>query len=324
MHSGAEIGDTPDQVGRSLDSVRHILRRFYADNSPHRSPPTDMTSSNPRTHFTLCKSGHRIYLDLADRRGRTLMEKHGNINPESLAIWEYLLGHAAWTSILDIGANYGEMLLNTPLPDTAAIVAVEPNPHIHAYLSASLEDAGLPVTTLSMAVAAQSGQGRMLIDDDWSGTSRLADPADTGPVDETDRHPIEVETTTLIRLIDTWDTAPQKRFLVKIDVEGGEIGVLSSLDGHLDRFASFYGLVEILHLDDSGLAWLLERYDMFLLNKDDRQLQAVPTGDLAGLRQMLASGRYYPQDTVITPRKPQVPASGSIGFTGSATLSGWY
>jgi FkbM family methyltransferase len=301
----------------------HQRQQHYADTTPGTTQNTGSTSAGPRAHFTLSKTGQRIYLDLADRRGRTLMEKRGNFNPGSLAIWEYLLGHEAWTSILDIGANYGEMLLNAPLPDTAAIVAVEPNPHIHAYLSASLEDAGLPVTPLMQAVAAQPGPARMIIDDDWSGTSRLADPADSDALEEGKQHQIEVETTTLRQIIDTWDTAHQKRCLVKIDVEGGEIGVLSSLDDQFDQFASFFALVEILHLEEDGLRWLMERFDLYLLGLHDRQLHAVPPDDLAGLRKMLADGRHYAQDAVITPRKPASPSYRAVNFTGAYRFSGW-
>jgi FkbM family methyltransferase len=302
-----------------------MRQKHYVDPGLDPAIPPAEAPCVPRSHFTVSKTGKRIYLDLKDRRGRTLMERQGNLNPDSLAIWEYLVGHDKWTSIIDIGANYGEMLLNVALPDSAAIVAVEPNANIHGYLSASLVDAGLTVTTLAKAVAAQSGQARMVIDDDWSGNSRLADPGIPGEAMR-DGQLIHVETVTLADLIDTWDPSTDKRCLVKVDVEGWEIEVLSSLVNRLDGFAAFFAQVEILHLDDEGLSWSPARFDMYLLGLRSRQLHVVSQGDLHRLKTMLASGHYYGQDAVITfpmaPEKPKPPSPFSL--PGSTPCGWWY
>jgi hypothetical protein len=53
----------------------HQRQQHYADTTPGTTQNTGSTSAGPRAHFTLSKTGQRIYLDLADRRGRTLMEK---------------------------------------------------------------------------------------------------------------------------------------------------------------------------------------------------------------------------------------------------------
>lgn len=78
--------------------------------------------------------GAWIHVDPLDRRAQKLIQSDGNLNPPALSAWHLLLQQHAWTHVIDVGANYGEMLVNGGLPSGASIIAVEPNPAIRPYL----------------------------------------------------------------------------------------------------------------------------------------------------------------------------------------------
>ena len=46
-----------------------------------------------------------------------------------------LLAERPWTHVIDVGANYGEMLVGVELPQAATVIALEPNPFVIPYLT---------------------------------------------------------------------------------------------------------------------------------------------------------------------------------------------
>ncbi len=126
------------------------------------------------TAFALCANGRRIYIDRFDERGKALARADGNLNPLSLVIWKILLAERAWTHVIDVGANYGEMLVGVELPQAASTIALEPNPYIVPYLRRTLDEAGLKVEVIEKAASAHSGTAALSIDRDWSGHSSVA------------------------------------------------------------------------------------------------------------------------------------------------------
>ena len=89
--------------------------------------------------------------------------------------------------IVDVGANYGEMIFNATLPPGATVIAFEPNPWISPYLEINLLCAGIKATVLRCALSRTAGKAPLFIDRKWSGNSRLVSAAD-----ETDVDPQEV------------------------------------------------------------------------------------------------------------------------------------
>jgi hypothetical protein len=45
-------------------------------------------------------------------------------------MWRSLLAERPWTHVIDVGANYGEMLVGVELPRAATVIALEPNPFV--------------------------------------------------------------------------------------------------------------------------------------------------------------------------------------------------
>ena len=116
--------------------------------------------------------GKPIYVDLRDERGRRLIEAQGNFNPPTLAIWHGLLGEDDWTHVIDVGANYGEMLANGKLPKRAQIMAVEPNTRVLPFLKKTLS--GLDgVKLFEVALSDREGHAEFLENENWSGLSRI-------------------------------------------------------------------------------------------------------------------------------------------------------
>jgi hypothetical protein len=70
------------------------------------------------------------------------------------------------------------------------------------------------------------------------------------------------------------------KVLVKIDVEGGEVRVLNGL-GNVEHFSSFAALLKILHLVPAYIRWLLENFDVELLDPRESALVRVepPTNE---------------------------------------------
>ena len=116
-----------------------------------------------------CANGRTIYVDSNDARGRSLIQSGGNLNPKSRAMWQALLAEREWTHVIDVGANYGEMLVGVELPRSATAIALEPNPFVVPYLQRTLQDAGLGVKLIAKAASARRTKPRY--------TSIVAGPA---------------------------------------------------------------------------------------------------------------------------------------------------
>src|SRR4029079_8847672 len=93
-------------------------------------------------------------------RGQQLARSGGNMNPRALAMWMIVLRRQPWTHLVDVGANYGEMLVNGGLPAGARIVAIEPSPDIRLHLERTLADAGIQAEIIDAAVSDSARSAR--------------------------------------------------------------------------------------------------------------------------------------------------------------------
>jgi FkbM family methyltransferase len=53
-------------------------------------------------------------------------------------MWKLLIAADSWAHMIDVGANYGEMLVKVELTPAAKVIAVEPNPRVVPYLERTL------------------------------------------------------------------------------------------------------------------------------------------------------------------------------------------
>lgn len=233
--------------------------------------------------------GKPIYVDLRDERGRRLIETGGNLNPPTLAIWHHLLGEDDWTHVIDVGANYGEMLANGKLPKSARIMAVEPNTRVLPFLKKTLS--GLDgVKLFEVALSDSEGHAEFLMNENWSGLSRIVQ----GGSEKT-----MVPTTTLEHLLKI-DGMPlhEMRVLVKIDVEGHEVNVLKGIIDALPFLRNFCALIEIAHMNETDMIWVIRNFDVYGFNLQPRQFQKIESLYPKDMKALC----LYDQDVVIRKR----------------------
>lgn len=251
--------------------------------------------------FALCANGRRIYFDPSDQRGHRLAASGGDFNPPARHIWQTLLAERPWTHVIDVGANYGEMLLGVTLPPAAHVVAIEPSPFVLHYLHRSLREAGLAVEVIEKAASARSGTAILSADRDWSGNSSL-----NGAMPEAAGHAVEnvaVETLTLASLLKNRGTPGSMRLLLKVDVETHEIAVLQGLEDAIDRLEEFAAMIEINHLDVADLAWLLAHFEIELLDTRTLRLVSAGTITVSGLLDVRDRSDFYWHDAVLRRRR---------------------
>ncbi len=239
--------------------------------------------------------GKYIYVDPEDGRGRKLIENGGALTPRTIFLWDMLISEEKWTHVIDVGANYGEMLVSCPLPSSASIVAIEPNPEVRRHLVRTLREADLTAEILDVALSDTTGIGSLMIDRSWSGKSHLARAHDADGV--------PVRLVTLASVLTGFDgSADKMRVLVKIDVEGHEAAVLRGASEILPALGQFSALVEVLHGADEDLDWIEENFDIVMLKLGNIP---EPVSVRQGcFRHMLASGEYYSQDVILRRREP--------------------
>ena len=236
--------------------------------------------------------GRRIHVDLDDFRGRRLVESDGELNPQSSKMWRRILAEREWDQVLDIGANYGEMIVGVQLPDGASVRAFEPNSVVRTLLEQTIADAGLEVEVLSCAVGREPGMLDFAIDTEWSGTSTLLD-AETRR-DSRWRHEI-VDVTTVDELVGS-----EGSVCIKVDTEGFENDVLAGAAGLLASERPWAVLLEILHMPLDDVSRLAASYPMYALDQRTGLLVRIVGGNRTSVRNLLSSGWLYPQDAIIT------------------------
>jgi FkbM family methyltransferase len=238
------------------------------------------------------KAGRTMYVLPNDERAAALVEARGDLNPPTLRLWRQLCGRSSWDVVVDVGANYGEMLLSLDLPANAAIVALEPSPEIFACLRQSIETADLEIHLAALAAGSTEGTTKLFVNDRWSGTTTTRSGDDTRA-----RRAVTVDVVRLDTYLARVTTKTNGRLLVKIDVEGSERSVLEGLDTLRTHAIEIVILAEILHISDEDLQWILDRYVVHLADKGSPALLPVVT--VSEFRDGIASGRYQFQDAVL-------------------------
>lgn len=237
--------------------------------------------------------GRTILVDPADPRALDLVAAGGDLNPLSLRMWRRALGAAPWETVVDVGVNYGEMLVRPPLPAGARLIGFEPNPTIRELAARTFALNGLAVDLRAQAVSGQAGRARFAVDHTWSGTSSL----DTGDHDEPGRWSfLDTEVTTLD---DVLGEAPGP-FCVKVDVEGFEHEVVAGARRALATPVPWVLMLEVKHLPVDVLEGLAAEHAVLLLVPGttpaaDRLVRVNPDH----LEDLLPSGRVYAQDCLL-------------------------
>jgi FkbM family methyltransferase len=238
--------------------------------------------------------GVSIHVDPTDQRARRLAASGGDLNPLSLILWSIALGLRDWQVVVDVGANYGEMLVGADLPQRAEVVAVEPNVRVLPYLRRTLAGAGIHARVVTAALGARAARGRpFAVDLEWSGLSALLGVGETpsARVETT-----SVRVTTLDAIV---DADHPRSACIKIDVEGGELAVLSGASRTLAGSAPWAIMLEILHMPHATVARLADDRPLYLLDRRTRNLVRIAGGNADAVRDACESGWVYPQDALL-------------------------
>ncbi len=259
-----------------------------------QSDPARVSAAQGADATVTNSRGAVIHFDPQDARGRSLAEGVGEPYPNSLALWELALRlRDDWDVVLDIGANYGEMLAGVELPDTR-VVAFEPNSHVLPYLRRTLDALPTKVELVERAVGDVSiAEAAFEADLEWSGRAHMAA---VSAVDEASaRDLLTVELTTL----DEFFPRPPRAVCMKIDVEGFELQVLRGAQKLFDGSQFVAVMLEILHLPVQDVLELSRRHPLYLLDIKRRELVRYTGRDGYELGRALHAGDLYRQDALL-------------------------
>jgi len=241
--------------------------------------------------------GRRLHVDPADARGAELRARSGDVNQGSMRLWRVLVARGGWDVVLDVGANYGEMLLGVDLSSVPIVAAYEPNPRVLPYLQRSIADAGVAHVAHPLAVADRDGATLVFaIDTEWSGTSGLVDHR--GDRAEHPTEEVEVRATTLDAQLAALGAAADARVLVKVDVEGAEAAVLAGATSLVAR-DGWAMMLETIHMPIEEQAALLERFDVVTIDLATDELLRIPPMRADDLERLLETGWLHAQDLAL-------------------------
>lgn len=236
--------------------------------------------------------GRRIYVRDDDPCGVALVGAAGDLNPMSLSIWNRLVAFDRWSTVIDVGANYGEMILGAKIPAGARAWAFEPAPRVVECLTRSVAESGIGVSIVQKAVGAASGTITLYEDPSWSGTT-TASPGHGSPGSVAQ----PVQAVRLDEFLIAAGLSASERVLVKIDVEGGERDALVGLKGVAPLVERLVVQAEIARCSDEDLSWIIANYVLHLISLDG--LRPMPVASVRDLRRLQSTGRFYAQDGLL-------------------------
>lgn len=244
-------------AGRAVSRFRDAISRLRLEREP----------------WVTSVGGFQMLVDPHDDRAVALVVAGGSIDRVLTELWIDLYEMLNPRTVIDVGANYGEVLLSTGYTPSTNVVAVEANPAVAACLRESLSANQLPeVVVHEVAVGDETGSKLLYVHSTWSGKTSIVDHGEP-------HHSLKVPVRRLDNLV---QAAPTEDLLMKIDVEGAEMQVLRGAEGLIAHAGTAVVVAEITHTDvDDLLGWVSKmRAHCFLLN---RRLRSFVPADAQNL-----------------------------------------
>jgi FkbM family methyltransferase len=208
--------------------------------------------------------GRRLYVEPADPRAEMLAAMGGRMARDVIELWIRLVQELSPDLVIDVGANYGEVVLATHYPAHARIVVVEANPAVAAFLSRSIAASGLAVEVVVAAASARSGEIDLYVSDGSSGLSSV------------DRRVGSALRVPAVRLDDIL-VASRGNVVAKIDVEGHEQSVMAGMQRIFGACQDYALIVEWSNGDYDAITQLHIAHQVALVRKADlSEVQSTP------------------------------------------------
>lgn len=233
-----------------------------------------------------------------DRRGGQLKAAGGELTPYSLQLGNIGLSCRDWHTVIDVGFNYGEMLVAATLPAGAALFAFEPNPRILPFSRMTLSEFGRPVTLIESAVSDRVGGSiPFSVDLEWSGTSGIIEGG-LPPTSAKD-HEFTVVPVPVTTLDAVFIDQKLPNVAIKIDVEGHEVSVLTGAAGLLESTPEWLVMLEILHMTAATISQISQGGSVFVLHLPTGRLVRLPAGRPRSMARVIRHPDIYGQDAIL-------------------------
>jgi FkbM family methyltransferase len=206
----------------------------------------------------------KIYCDLSnDKRANKIKSNLPSyIYPLSHKIWIYLISKHVWQTIIDIGANYGEFTCDADFyakKYSPIIQSVEPAKKTFKYLRKTLKELNSKILIHNVCITDYEGQIIFKEGTTSSGGSKIQNKNSYFSNEDS---LYEVPCMRLEKLIISHESA-----LIKIDTEGNELRIISSLPTTLIEEKKLCFFIEINQIDFLNLLNHNSNFSLFLFNK---------------------------------------------------------
>lgn len=210
------------------------------------------------------RAGVTLFVDRGDERGRRLAARRGRCDKDAVGLWNALCDAYRPDVVVDVGANYGEVVLSRSYGASTAVHLVEPSPAVLPFLLRSAARFPHRVLVHQVAASDQAVVAPFRIPTTSSGLASLVHDVDGADV------------TVECRRVDDLVVCPEGATLVfKIDVEGHERAALDGMRRLLDAAHEWIGFCEGMHLRPADAAALLEDFDVYIVEPETWRLTPV-------------------------------------------------
>lgn len=197
-------------------------------------------------------------------RGQLLLRKRRPLQGRTFRVFNNIARKYSWDLIVDVGANYGEMIFYSSIPKDADIVVIEPNKPIFECLRRNLKEF-INVTFLNVAVGPITSVAFLDTTKGHSGRVGLSsEPTQT-----------QIQVSNFAEIVNAYES---EKVLVKLDIEGGEFEIVRLTTKQSN--SQIYWVVETHNFTSEEFSHLLSDYLVFDIDSPFERVKMVSSGSL--------------------------------------------
>lgn len=201
-----------------------------------------------------------------DPRAQLLLRKKRPLQGRTFRVFNNLAIKLSWDLIVDIGANYGEMIFYSSIPKNAEMLVIEPNKPIFECLKDNLREF-TNIKYLNVAVGPKNSIGFLDTSKNHSGKVSLS----SEPTE------IQIQVSNFAEIVNAYKPG---KILVKIDTEGGEFDIVALTTKQSN--SEIYWLVETQSFTFEEFSLLFEDYLVFDIDSPSEKVRVISLDSLSG------------------------------------------